>query len=331
MDRALLQGAEENGRRQVVKAKPEWIRITFVIITSFLGAGVLSLPFSLSQLGFVPFYLLLACVCVGSVAASHCYGRLYQACPKAQVLADVAREAYGKRGEDACRAAVMAYLGGIISIFHLTATISLEEVIGGGCSAYLGLAVGLVAFAALQARSMHDLSFISVLGSFAIIVPCIVLLVSIPERGRHKDASTDLLWPSTSTLVQKGVGAMDLGFAYSGQVIFIELQNGMAQPADFMKSVYSSSAVMTTTYAAVAATGYYFVGHHDLRDGQPISTKLAKGSPVLRIINAFILLHVLVAYAVRSPFASASCEASAGRGQHVLSGYPACSWQGRSR
>lgn len=314
------------------KVKPEWTRITFVIITSFLGAGVLSLPYSLSQLAYVPFYTLLVFVSVGSIVASDCYGRLYQVCPKAKVLADVAREAFGRRGEQICRCAVMIYLGGIITIFQLTCTISLQEMIGGGCQAYLGLIVALLAFSALQARSMHDLSFISVIGSVAIIVPCIMLLIAIPLRGQRKHASSDIFWASSSTIVRKAVGAMDLSFAYAGQVIFIELQNGMAKPKDFMKSVYSSSAVMTLTYAIVAAVGYHFVGQHDLRDGEPISTKLAKGSPMLRAINAFVLLHILIAYAVRSLDVSPTLCRDAfdsGRRERAFSWYSSRTWQRR--
>lgn len=316
----------------VSKAKPEWTRITFIIITSFLGAGVLSLPYSLSKLAYVPFYALLVVVSIGSIVASDCYGRLYQACPKAKVLADIAREAFGLRGERLCRCAVMIYLGGIITIFQLTCTISLQEIVGGGCQAYLGLIVALLAFSALQARSMHDLSFISFIGSLAIILPCIMLLVAIPVRGQRKHASTDIFWASSSTIVQKAVGAMDLSFAYAGQVIFIELQNGMAKPKDFMKSVYSSSVVMTLTYAVVAAVGYHFVGQRDLRDGEPISTKLAKGSPILRAINAFILLHILIAYAVRSldlfsmPYHDIF---NSGRRERAFSWNSSRTWQGR--
>jgi len=208
----------------------------------------------------------------------------------------------------------MIYLGGIVTIFQLTCTISLKEVVG-GCSAYLGLAVSLLAFTVLQARSMHDLSMVSIVGSVAIIIPCVMLLVALPVRGRHHDATTDLLWPSASTVVQKGIAFMDLSFAYAGQIIFIELQNGMAKPADFMKSVLSSATVMTVTYAAVAGIGYYFVGQHDLRDGQPISTKLAKGSPTLIIINALILLHVLIAYAVEGNILSRGILHALGKGE----------------
>mmetsp|Transcript_21608 Transcript_21608/g.33174 ORF Transcript_21608/g.33174 Transcript_21608/m.33174 type:complete len:273 (+) Transcript_21608:1-819(+) len=149
---------------------------------------------------------------------------------------------------------------------------------------------------------MHDVSQIAIIGSIAIIIPCIIFLIAFPTRGRRHDAHIAYLWPQTSTLVEKGVALMDLSFAYAGQVIFIELQSGMENARDLMKSVYTSNTLMTTTYAAVAITCYYFIGQHALRDGEPLSTKLAKGSPILKLVNALVFLHVLVAYAVEGNF-----------------------------
>jgi len=292
---------QEDDEKHGATGKASWQRVTFVIITSFLGAGVLSLPYSASRLGWVIFNVALFVVAIGSVVASDCYGRLYQVRPKNRVFADFAREVYGERFERVFRGGVYAYVGGIVIIFHLTSTISLREVIG-GCASYLGLAVGLLAFFALQARSMHDLSGIAIVGSVAILVPCVIILIAFPARGRRHDAETDVWWPSSSTLVGKGVGFMDLSFAYAGQVIFIELQSGMEKPKDFMKAVVASNCVMTTTYFFVAAVGYYFIGKVQLRDGEPVSTKLARGSLTSQVVNAFVFLHVLVAYAVEGNF-----------------------------
>ena len=311
---------EEKKHHQTGKAS--WERVTFVIITSFLGAGVLSLPYAASRLGWVIFFVSLIVVAVGSVVSSDCYGRLYQVQPKAKVFADIAREVYGKRFERIFRVAVYVYIGGIVIIFHLTSTISLSEVAGGGCDAYLGLIVGALAFVALQARSMHDLSGIAMIGAGAILIPCVILVIAFPVRGRRHGASTDLFWPSTSTLVGKGVGFMDLSFAYAGQVIYIELQSGMAQPKDFMKSVLASNTVMTLTYAVVAAVGYYFIGKAQLKDGEPVSTKLAAGSPTLKVVNALVFLHVLVAYAVEGNFLARGILNAFGRDDAAVANTP---------
>mmetsp|Transcript_23706 Transcript_23706/g.76156 ORF Transcript_23706/g.76156 Transcript_23706/m.76156 type:complete len:450 (+) Transcript_23706:1174-2523(+) len=301
MEQELLGSDEVAKEASSSKGKASWQRVTFVIITSFLGAGVLSLPYSASRLGWVIFNIALGVVAVGSVVASDCYGRLYSVRPKAKVFADIAREVYGARFERIFRFAVYVYIGGIVIIFHLTSTISLSEVVG-GCESYLGLICGGLAFVALQARSMHDLSGIAIIGSIAILVPCFIILVALPTRGRRKGAQTEVFWPATSSLVGKGVGFMDLSFAYAGQVIFIELQSGMEKPKDFMKSVLASNTVMTCTYAAVAALGYYFLGQDELKNGEPISTKLAHGSSTSKIVNAFVFVHVLVAYAVEGNF-----------------------------
>lgn len=308
----LLRASED---LQPTKPKPEWPQITFVIITSFLGAGVLTLPFSLSRLGYLPFYLLITFVALASLVTSDCYARLYRKLPKSKVLADVAREAFGPLGETLVRRGVALYLFGIITIFHLTCTISLQQIVGRACSSALGLAVSLCAFAAMQARSMQDLSMISVVGSCAIIIPCAMLLIVIPSRGRREGAENDFLWASSTSPTQKAVAFMDLTFAYAGQMIFIELQSSMAKPSEnFMKSVFCSNFVMTVVYCLVAAVGYYYVGRKGVSDGDPISTHLSDG-PALKTINAFIVLHVLIAYAVEGNILARGILHSIGRGE----------------
>jgi hypothetical protein len=48
-------------------------------------------------------------------------------------------------------------------------------------------------------------------------------------------------------IVNMGVGFMDIVFAFSGQVIFMELQSGMKDPRTFPNAVNLSSIVMFTT------------------------------------------------------------------------------------
>jgi hypothetical protein len=136
----------------------------------------------------------------------------------------------------------------------------------------------------------------------------IVLVVLIRGDGQE-DASNDddndyddgtrLVAPVDGFrhIVTFGVGCMDIIFAFSGQVFFIELLSSMPEPSTFKKSVALSTMVMTGTYVAVSATAYLYIGASGLIGGEPITSSLDE-SFAKSVVNAFLAVHVVVAYVI---------------------------------
>ena len=259
-----------------------WVKIALIIVTNFLGAGVLSLPFSASSLGYLAYGVALVSIFAVSLLSGRAFSACFRARPESRMMSDVAREAFGPRGERLVRYVQYFYMCGVLVIFHLTCAIALRRAAGGGCAVLMSAIVGACALVAMQARSTSTLGTLSALGTVCILVYIGIILVLLPVRGRRPGAREDVLPPPSSSLVAAGVAVMDVVFAFSGQVVYVELQAEMRTPAHFMRSVLSSNGLMFCTYAAIACLGYHFVGAEILASGEPITSAVAAtGSPAL--------------------------------------------------
>ena len=291
-----------------------WVKIALIIVTNFLGAGVLSLPFSASSLGYLAYGVALVSIFAVSLLSGRAFSACFRARPESRMMSDVAREAFGPRGERLVRYVQYFYMCGVLVIFHLTCAIALRRAAGGGCAVLMSAIVGACALVAMQARSTSTLGTLSALGTGCILVYIGIILVLLPVRGRRPGAREDVLPPPSSSLVAAGVAVMDVVFAFSGQVVYVELQAEMRTPAHFMRSVLSSNGLMFCTYAAIACLGYHFVGAEILASGEPITSAVAAtGSPVDRVVNAFLFVQVMVAYTIEGNIVARGFYLMAGR------------------
>jgi hypothetical protein len=113
------------------------------------------------------------------------------------------------------------YIGGVTVIFHITATEALKQSMSAFpavCTYSWSAIVGGVVMMFLQARQMHSVGILAVLGVISIIVPCIFTVVVLVQDGRAEGATTQLYNADDSTVVAKGVAVMDIVFAFAGQV-----------------------------------------------------------------------------------------------------------------
>ena len=295
---------EQEGARVKHQASTGWVKITLIIVTNFLGTGVLSMPFAASQLGCVAFGGLLSLIFLAALLSGRAYARLFRALPESRAMADVGRAAYGDRGECVVRVVQYVYMCGVLVIFHLTCAVSLGRIFPGVCQVAASGAVAGCALCVLQLREMAHVGSLSVVGTGGILVCIGVVLAILPLRGVRPGAGESLAPPAMGpgapgALVSAGVASMDVVFAFAGQIIYVELQSEMDKPKDFMKSVVASNAIMYVSYAAVALAGYHFVSAKRLSGGASITSAVAsEGSLGDRVINAFLFVHVLVAYLI---------------------------------
>ena len=155
--------------------------------------------------------------------------------------------------------------------------------------------MGVVVLTFLQIRNMREIGCLAIVGVITILVPCTIILVKLLCEKDRTAMPTE--WVArNSSLVDKGVGVMDVVFAYAGQVIFVELQSDMADHRDFPKAVNLSVGVMALVYAVVASVGYVYIGAAKLADGRPLTSYVS--GITLRVVNGLLAIHVLIAYVI---------------------------------
>ena len=160
------------------------------------------------------------------------FAKLREANPDAHVYADIGHTAYGLVGSRIVRTCAYVYMGGVLVAFHLTCTIALYNVWGSGVCTYSWSAVlAVFTMILVQVRGLKDVGFIAVVCAIAIIVPCIIVCETLIENGVEPGRKSPLF--SDATFTKQGVGAMDMVFAYAGQVIFIELMAEMKKPKEY--------------------------------------------------------------------------------------------------
>jgi hypothetical protein len=229
--------------------------------------------------------------------------------PECHVLSDVALAAFGKRGEFATQCVVYFYIGGVTVIFHLTSAQAVASVANGAdvCSVLWSVLVGVVVLMFMQIRDIHEIGGLALVGAVSIFVPLIIILVQLITAGSsvsddkaiddYDDETRIVGRIDSSSFVTMGVGFMDIIFAFAGQVIFMELQSGMKNPAEFPKAVKLSSLVMVTSYTVAAGVAYSTIGSAILINGDPMTSDLAKGTS-LYVVNFFLAVHVMIAYVI---------------------------------
>ena len=91
------------------------MKIALIIVTNFLGTGVLSMPFAAAQLGYFTFVAILTVVYAAALLSGRAYGLVYRARPSSRAMSDIGREAYGPRGELVVRVVQYVYMCGVIA------------------------------------------------------------------------------------------------------------------------------------------------------------------------------------------------------------------------
>jgi proton-coupled amino acid transporter len=292
----------DKGGAAVLHHGTSWQRICAIIIANMLGTGVLSMPYAASVMGWIPAAVLLLAFAMAALYSGLLYARLYQAVPQAKSLTDIATIAWGQRGKRVVGTVAYVYIGGVTVIFHLTATLAINavfyDVAGLKCAWVASAGVAALMLLLLQVRDMGDVGALAAAGTVAIAAPLVIILVVlISGKGGAPDDDDDDDESQTNALSTFGVAAMDVAFAFAGQVIFIELQSDMARPQDFPKAVAASLSVMAPVYGVIGAVGFAAIGKAALANGKPITSQLEEGT-ILRVVNAFLAFHVIVAYVI---------------------------------
>lgn len=290
------------------------------VITAVIGAGVLSLPYSMSMLGWVagPMCLLLFAFITlyTSQLLAECYvidGR------RQRTYTDVVHTTFGDTGYVVLGVIQHSNLYLTALAYHITATISLQTVATQICSAhavqncfdsYWKWAIIFGAFQVVFVQ-MPDLNYYwwaSLIGAaMSFSYSIIALGLSISKRSTHGTAGGQDLAPADKAFgVLNAIGS--ILFAYSFSMILIEIQDtlkpndteGVVRPMKV--AVNFSVGAMTLFYLAVAIAGYMAFGNSVPNN---ILTGFANPLWLVAMANVMVVIHLIPAYQVYSqPFLS---------------------------
>jgi len=300
-----VSGFHGNAERavDVESAQPDlrmsWFSASLLIVANMMGTGVLSLPYALSQLGWVPYFVLFAVFSTGAAISGITYSRLYENRKSDWVvIADAGFEAYGRMGSFFVQHVAYVYLGGCTIIYNVTAQDALAQTFKGygimPCDWLWGVVVAATVALVVQCRSSSSVPWwIAAIGVLTILGPCIAIVVYVLMTPPENPVPTEL-FAQDATMVHRGVAVMDIIFAFAGQIMFTEFLTDMNDSRQFPKSVGTSTALMAVSYSAVAAICYARMGPAAFADGAAVTSHI-ENDTLLRILNALLAVHVMIA------------------------------------
>jgi len=270
-----------------------WLSSMLIIVANVMGIGALGLAHAFSKVGWILGFFCLFIAFALSVQSGLLLSRMKQKIPSAMIYADLGQAAYGNLGAAFSTVFSYSYLVGLAFSFHLSASLALKEMTDGLCFVYCAAIVSAIVLPIAQYRSFEELKSMVYIGAVAIVLPVLIIIFEIAIRGRYGQVSTTMF--DDASFESSTVACMDVLFAITGQVIFVEIMAEMKDPSEFPKAVYGSSSVFVVFYTLMASVGYYFIGQGVMN---PITYNLTNDFS-RRLCSAFVLVHIIVAYVMQ--------------------------------
>lgn len=301
-----------------------FVRTCFNGLNGLSGVGLLSIPYALSEGGWLSLALLLV------VAAVCCYtGLLLQRCmdasPAVRGYPDIGALAFGRGGRLAASAFLYAELYLVAIGFLILEGDNLDKLfpgtsisLGGDGGAALVVVSGKQLFVVLVAlvilpttwlRSLGVLAYVSASGvlASAVVVVCVLWTavadgVGFRARGRMLNVSG---LPTALGLYT---------FCYCGHAIFPTLCNSMKEKKRFSRVLVICFVACTLNYGSMAILGYLMYGDDvksqvtlNLPEGK-ISSKLAIYTTLINPFSKYALMVTPLATAVEERLLAAGSD-----------------------
>ncbi|XP_019422916.1 PREDICTED: vacuolar amino acid transporter 1-like [Lupinus angustifolius] len=235
-------------------------------LNALSGVGILSMPYAVSQVGWLSLILLL-------VVAMLCWytGLLLQRCmdgnPLIKSYSDIGEVAFGYKGRTVIATFMCLELYLVAVEFLILEGDNLEKLfpnmnfkIGafqiGGKRGFVLLSA-LVILPTTWLRSLDVLAYISIGGVVApiILVACVLWVGEVDGVGFHQRGQL-VNWRGLSTTVSL------FTFCYCGHAVFPTLRNSMQDKGQFYKVLLFCFITSTITYGSMAIIGYMMFGDY---------------------------------------------------------------------
>ncbi|KAJ7970699.1 lysine histidine transporter 1 [Quillaja saponaria] len=312
---------EEKLQRQ--KAIDDWLPITssrnakwwysaFHNVTAMVGAGVLSLPYAMSELGWGPGVAVLVLSWIITLYT------LWQMVEMHEMVPGKRFDRYHELGQYAFGEKLGLYIVvplqlivevGVNIVYMVTGGKSLQKFHDTVCPSCkkIKLSFFIMIFASVQFVLSHLPNFNSISGvSLAAAIMSLsystIAWAASANKGVQPDVQYGYKAKSTSGTVFNFFNALgDVAFAYAGHNVALEIQATIPSTPDkpskgpMWRGVVVAYIVVALCYFPVALTGYWMFGN-SVEDNVLISLK--KPAWLIAAANLFVVIHVIGSYQI---------------------------------
>jgi amino acid permease len=288
-----------------IQGRSHWAIIAALIVSDTIGSGVLALPATLANLGWIAGIFGILILGYVSLYTGQLIGRLHSIYPKFVSYADLGEEFLGKAGRIAAGTIAYVQMFGTCVVFLVGMNSFVDQV-----ADYMGLppvcfplSVGIISAVALifaQVRDLHGIGHLSCWIALPTLYLCLALLFYqlffSGAESIHVNR-TDMLPPFG--LNKATVNFMNIVQTYAGHCMFFELLGSMSQPKDFNKALWSSQAIVVATYLGFSALVYSALGYDVANPFQlslhpSIAVCIADVSMILHVLISLLIYHHIV-------------------------------------
>ncbi|KAK9691524.1 hypothetical protein RND81_09G202100 [Saponaria officinalis] len=295
------------------------------IITGVIGSGVLSLSWSMAQLGWIAGPTAMITFALITLVSAYLLCNCYlspdpeQGPHRNASYLDAVNLNLGEKRAWLCGFFVYINLYGIGIAYTITSAISMRAIQESNCYhkkgheaecsyeyTYFMLIFGLVQIFMSQIPNMHDIKWVSVVAAVMSITYSFIVLglgiANVVENGVIKGSATGA---PTATVMEKvwlvAQGLGDIAFAFPYSLILIEIQDTLKTPPSetlTMKRASTISIIITTLFYLLCG-GFGYAAFGVATPGNLMSG-LYEPFWLIDLANACIVLHLVGGYQVFS-------------------------------
>jgi len=260
---ATVQTTHFEGSEAVVH-RGGWLRTVPLILATTIGSGALILPGAFATLGWYGGVTCLSfCYCASFFVALLLHRlHLRYRHPAAESIGDISALQFGWFGGYLAWGLLYFGLLQFLGNYLFDVARIIENFSGKPHAVWLA---ALMLVPTSQIRRLHNLMWLSILSVISITVILGIYATFILEKAESQSREgmhcTHHALPR-ATWGNVVVAISQVAFTFNGQVIFLEIQNEMEQPASFSKALHLAYPLMLLFYAASAGVSYALCGEY---------------------------------------------------------------------
>ena len=315
----------KDGRTAEEKAIDDWLPVTsarnakwyysaFHNVTAMVGAGVLSLPYAMSELGWGPGIAVLTLSWVITLYT------LWQMVEMHEIIPGKRLDRYHELGQAAFGERLGLWIVvpqqliveiGTCIVYMVTGGKSLQKFQQSVCptckpikTSYFILIFGSVHFVLCLLPNFNSISGVSLAAAVMSLSYSMIAWIASLMKGIHQDVDYSYRDKTTSGNVMNFFSALgDVAFAYAGHNVVLEIQATIPSTPQvpskkpMWKGVIVAYIIVAVCYFPVALSGYYIFGN-SVDDN--ILITLENPNWLIAIANLFVVIHVIGGYQIFS-------------------------------
>lgn len=270
-----------------------WWHVGMLMIAETISLGILSLPYSVAQLGLIPGIIFIFLLGLLATYSGYVIGQFKLRHPTVHSMADAGYILFGRFGYHLfCWAALLGFIF-IMAAHILTFAVAMNVLTGHGACTILWAVIGFVISVVLSLpRTLKNVAYFSIVSFISIITAILIVMISIgispPTADGLPPTDFHLIAPSY-TLAPTFLAILNICIAFMGNVAFFGFISELREPRDFPKSLALLQSVSITFYIVVGTLIYHFIGTERI-----VSPALGAASPMIQKIAYGVAMPTII-------------------------------------